>query len=136
MDKELFLRAFMEEIWNKKDVEVIEKYVGPEYKIHLDPADPWEGQTLSHKVFRERLKYSFDSFPDMHFTVTSAISDEDHVAITWIMTGTNSGSIGDFPPTHKSIKTNGMTIYHFKDNKINGHTQVFDRKTVMRQLGF
>lgn len=44
--------------------------------------------------------------------------------------------IGGHPPTKKSISTKGMTIYHFKDNLINGHTQVFDRITVMKQLGF
>jgi predicted ester cyclase len=52
------------------------------------------------------------------------------------MTGTNLGPIGGFPPTGKSIKTNGATIYHFNDGKICGHSQVFDRTTVMKQLGF
>jgi predicted ester cyclase len=72
----------------------------------------------------------------MHFEITSAIEDENHVAITWILTGTNLGKIGEYPPTKNVIKTNGMTIYHFRNGLINGHTQVFDRKTVMKQLGF
>jgi len=83
-----------------------------------------------------RLKFSFDSFPDMHFEITSAIEDENHVAITWILTGTNLGMIGEYPPTKKNFKTKGVTIYHFKDGMISGHTQVFDRVTVMKQLGF
>ena len=136
MNKESFLRAFMEDIWNNKQFHLIEKYVHPEYKIHLDTTDPWEGKTLSHTEFKERLNFSFNSFPDMHFEITSAIPDDNHVAITWILTGTNLGPIGPYPPTKKAIKTNGMTIYHFKDNLISGHTQVFDRVTVMKQLGF
>ncbi len=79
---------------------------------------------------------SFTPFPDMNFKITSAIEEENYVAVTWILTGTNLGSIGDYPPTQKSINTNGMTIYHFNDNLINGHTQIFDRKKVMEQLGF
>lgn len=136
MNKEAFLRSFMEEVWNKKKIETVEKYIHSEYKIHLDNADPWEGKTLSFEEFKQRLNFSFGSFPDIHFEITNAIHDEDQVAITWIMTGTNLGNIGDFPPTNQKIKTNGMTIYHFYNNKIAGHSQVFDRTTVMKQLGF
>lgn len=136
MDKEVFLRAFMDKIWNSKQFELIEKYVHPEYKIHLDNTDPWEGKTLSHTDFKERLNFSFNSFPDLHFEITSAIPDDNHVAITWILTGTNLGNIGELSPTKKSIKTNGITIYHFTDGLISGHTQIFDRLSVMRQLGF
>jgi len=136
MSTEAFLTDFMEEIWNAKNFEKVEKYVHPEYTIYLDTADPWEGKTLSNEEFKERLKFSFNSFPDMNFEITSAIPDDNHVAITWILSGTNLGNIGQFPPTNKSIKTKGMTIYHFKDGLISGHTQVFDRSSVSKQLGF
>lgn len=136
MNKETFLKEFMEEIWNNKQFDKVDQYVHPEYTIHLDTTDPWEGKTLSHFEFKERLNFSFNSFPDMNFEITSSISEENHVAITWILSGTNLGMIGEYPATKKSIKTTGITIYHFKDNLICGHTQIFDRITVMKQLGF
>tara|TARA_R110002051_G_scaffold188453_1_gene257875 strand:+ start:28107 stop:28520 length:414 start_codon:yes stop_codon:yes gene_type:complete len=136
MNKETFLREFMDEIWNKQRFEKVVQYVHPEYTIHLDTTDPWEGKTLNHSVFKERLEFSFNSFTDMNFEITTAIPEENHVAITWILTGTNLGMIQEYPPTKKSINTKGITIYHFKDNLINGHTQVFDRIAVMKQLGF
>jgi len=136
MNKESFLREFIIEIWNKKNFEKVEKYVHSEYTIHLDTSDPWEGKILSHSEFKERLNFSFNSFPDINFDITSAIEEENHVAITWILTGTNLGLIGEYQPTNKVINTKGITIYYFKDDLINGHTQVFDRVTVMKQLGF
>jgi steroid delta-isomerase-like uncharacterized protein len=136
MNKESFLREFMDEIWNKQSFDKVEQYIHKEYTIHLDTTDPWEGETLNHSKFKERLKFSFNSFPDINFEITSAIQEENHVAITWILTGTNLGMIGGNPPTKKVINTKGITIYHFKDNLINGHTQIFDRITVMKQLGF
>lgn len=136
MNKESFLREFMDKIWNKQSFKKVEQYVHKEYTIHLDTTDPWEGKTLTHSEFKERLKFSFNSFPDMNFEITSAIPEENHVAIIWILTGTNLGKVGEYPPTKKAIKTKGITIYHFKDNLINGHTQIFDRITVMKQLGF
>jgi predicted ester cyclase len=136
MKNEIILRDFMQKIWNEKDFTCITSFVNPAYTIHIDTGDPWEGKTLNHQEFEMRLNYSFNSFPDIHFEIQSAISDGDYVAITWIMTGTNLGNIGDFIPTNKSIKTFGATIYHFKNDKVCGHSQVFDRTSVMRQLGF
>ncbi len=136
MNKESILREFMDEIWNKQRFDKVEQYVHKEYTIHLDTTDPWEGKTLNYSEFKERLKFSFNSFPNMNFEITSAIPEENHVAITWILTGTNLGMIGEYPPTKRNITTKGITIYHFKDNLINGHTQVFDRVTVLKQLGF
>jgi steroid delta-isomerase-like uncharacterized protein len=134
MSKEIFVREFINEVWNKQSFDKVEKYIHSEYIIHLDTSDPWERKILSHSEFKTRLKYSFNSFPDMNFEITSAIEEEKHVAINWILTGTNLGMIDKYLPTNKSIRTNGLTIYHFKDNLINGHTQVFDRATVIRQL--
>lgn len=131
-----FLIDFMNEIWNNKQFNKIAQYVHPSYTIYMDADDPWEGKTLSHKDFEERLNYSFNSFPDMNFEITSLIPEANHVAITWILTGTNTGKIGEHPPTNKSIETTGITIYHFTNQLISGHTQVFDRTAVMRQLGF
>ena len=110
MNKETFLREFMDEIWNKQRFEKVVQYVHPEYTIHLDTTDPWEGKTLNHSVFKERLEFSFNSFTDMNFEITTAIPEENHVAITWILTGTNLGMIQEYPPTKKSINTKGISF--------------------------
>ena len=136
MTKEEILRTFMTKVWNQQRKDLVEKYVDTQYKIHIDTGDQWEGQTLDHEAFKKRLDFSFNSFPDMNFEITSAIEEENHVAITWILTGTNLGMIGNLEPTNKKIKTDGMTIYHFNGNLISGHSQVFDRNKVAKQLGF
>ncbi len=136
MTKEKILRDFMEKIWNQQQKELVDKFVDESYHIYLDTGDNWEGKVLNHEEFKERLDFSFRSFPDINFEITSAIEEENHVAINWILTGTNLGKIGELPPTMKKIKTNGITIYHFNGNLISGHTQVFDRNLVTKQLGF
>jgi steroid delta-isomerase-like uncharacterized protein len=133
---ELILKDFIQKIWNEKDFNSIAVFVHPEYTIHIDTGDPWEGKTLNHLEFQSRLNYSFNSFPDIHFEIKNTISDGDYAVLNWIMTGTNLGNIGNLPPTNKSIKTSGTTIYHLKNGKVCGHSQVFDRMTVMKQLGF
>lgn len=136
MNNESILKEFMQRVWNEKDFAGVAKYVDESYTIYHDTGDPWEGKTLNNEEYKARLNYSFNSFPDMHFAIQSAVADGDFVGITWIMTGTNLGKIGEIPATGKPINTHGITIYHFRNGKVCGHTQVFDRTTVMKQLGF
>jgi len=135
MTKEQFLREFIEVVWNQKRKDLVEKYISKKYQIHLDSGDKWEGEILNHNTFKKRMDFSFNSFPDLMFEIVSAIEEEKHVAINWIMNGTHLGKIGDLPPTNKKIKTKGTTIYYFEGDLISGHAQVFDRKTVAKQLG-
>lgn len=136
MNKAEIIREFIDVIWNKKQIEKVPNYINQEYKIHLDAEDPWECTTLFHSDYIDRLEHTFSSFPDAHFVINKLYEEKNHVGITWTLTGTNTGSIREFPPTYKKIKADGMTIYHFKDSLICAHTQIFDRRTIISQLGF
>lgn len=126
----------MQRVWNEKNIDAVSDYLAETYTIYLDHADPWEGKTLNREEFVARLRHTFGPFPDVHFHIQTTVSDADSVAVTWRMTGTNTGPIGDYPATHKKIEVDGISIYRFRDGKICGHMQVFDRTAVMRQLGF
>ena len=104
MNNEAIVRNFMEQVWNKKDLSVVDAFVESEYTIYNDNGDPWEGKTIGLEEYKIRLHYSFDSFPNMHFAIQTAVADGDLVAITWIMTGTNLSNIGNIPPTKKQLK--------------------------------
>lgn len=135
-DNVSILHEFMDRVWNHQEFDAVSQFVAEQYTIRLDAGDPWEGKTFTNGEYIKRLHHSFDSFPDMHFAIQQTIADGDSVVITWKMTGTNLGAIGAIPATGKKIKTTGMTLYHFSNGKLSGHTQVFDRITVMKQLGF
>jgi steroid delta-isomerase-like uncharacterized protein len=136
MKKEILIRRFIQKVWNEKDFDSITNYVAPAYSVYKDPSDPWEGRTLNREEFAMRLDYTFDSFPDIRFEILTESAAENSVAITWLMTGTNNGKNGIFPPTGKSIRTVGATTYYFNNGKVCGHSQVFDRATVIKQLGY
>lgn len=92
MKNETLLREFIQKVWNEKDFDRIIDYVASDYTIYKAPSDPWAGRTLNFEEFAMRLDYTFDSFPDIHFEIQTINADGDDVAITWIMTGTNSGN--------------------------------------------
>ncbi len=130
MENEILLREFVQKVLNEKDFDRIPSYVAPAYTISKDPSDPWEGRTLNYEDFAMRLDYTLDSFPDIRFEILTTITEEDSVAITWLMTATNNGKNGIFPPTGNAIRSVGATTYYFNDGKICGHSQVFHRTSV------
>lgn len=109
MKNEILLGEYVQKVWNEKNFDRIPSYVSPAYTIFADPSDPWESMILNFEEFAMRLDYTFDSFPDIRFEILTAIPEVNFVAITWLMTGTNIGKNGVFPPTGKSIRTVGAT---------------------------
>ncbi|MBL0937644.1 MAG: ester cyclase [Gemmatimonadaceae bacterium] len=125
----------MNAVWNRGDVEAVDRFLADEYTIHSDPGDPWDGATLSRAAFKERLTISRAPFPDLRFDLIDVIADNDRVAISWTMHGTQTGALGPMPATGRRINVQGMTVYYFRDGRITGHRQVVDRVSVAQQLG-
>jgi steroid delta-isomerase-like uncharacterized protein len=130
----VILSEFMEEIWNKGNLDVADKFISTPYTIHHDPGDQWEGQSLDLPTFKKRVLYSRQTFPDLHFAIQEIVSEGDKVAITWYLEGTHRGDIPGLPATGKKVKVPGLTIYYFSNGKITGHWQVIDRLGFMQQV--
>jgi steroid delta-isomerase-like uncharacterized protein len=129
------LAEFMEEVWNKGNMENLDKYISPPYVIHRDPGDPWEGQSLDLPTFKKRVLQSRHIFPDLHFAVQEIVGERDKVAISWYLEGTQKGDVPGLPASGKRVRVPGLTLYSFANGKITGHWQVVDRLGFMQQLG-
>jgi steroid delta-isomerase-like uncharacterized protein len=129
------LAEFIDAVWNRGDVDAVDRFLADEYTIHSDPGDPWDGKVLTRAGFKERLIASRAPFPDLRFDLVEVIAEDDRVAIAWNMRGTQTGRLGQLPPTGRPIDAPGMTVYYFRDGRITGHRQIVDRLSVVRQLG-
>jgi len=125
----------MEAIWNQGNYEQIETFVAPEYTIRHDPGDQWEGQTLDHATFKERVQYSRNAFPDLKFTILDMVAEGNKVTASWTMSGTQQGELAGAPASGRPLNTTGITIYDFENGKVRGHWQAYDRLTAVAQLG-
>ena len=130
------LSTFIDRVWNKVDFSNLDVFVAPHYEIRNDPGDPWDGQTLDHGTFKERVAYSRNAFPDLHFAIQEMIEEDGKVVASWIMSGTHRGDLPDLPATGRAFSISGMTIYTFEVGKVSGHTQAFDRLGFLFQIGF
>lgn len=129
------LLKFMEEIWDKGNLDKTDKFVAFPYVIHHDPGDQWDGQSLDLETFKKRVLYSRQTFPDLHFAVQEIVGEGDKVAISWYLEGTHRGDIPGLPATGKKVRVPGLTIYSFSKGKITGHWQVIDRLGFLQQVG-
>jgi steroid delta-isomerase-like uncharacterized protein len=122
-------------VWDHGREDAIETYLAPQYRIHHDPGDPWEGLTLDRAWFKERLRLSRAPFPDQHFDIQDLYADGDAVVITWLWKATHLADFPGFPATGKVIHMSGATAYMFDTaNRLTGHWQIVDRLDVFRQL--
>lgn len=135
-EAERLVRTLFERVWNANDLDAVDDLLAEQYTIHHDPGDPWEGNTLTHAGFKERLTISRSPFPDLNFEIEEVVADDDRVAVNWIMRGTNTGELAGRPPNGRSIEARGITIYYVKHGRITGHNQAMDRLAVMQQMGF
>jgi steroid delta-isomerase-like uncharacterized protein len=129
------LTEFMESVWNRGDLDAVDRFLADEYTIHSDPGDPWDGKVLTRSAFQDRLLTSRAPFPDLHFDLIEVIAEGDRVAIAWNMRGTQTGPLGQLASTGRRIDVQGMTVYYFWNGRITGHRQIVDRLSVVRQLG-
>lgn len=98
-------------------------------------SDPSVGEVSGKKpeVFAAHL---WKAFPDLKFEIVSyAETSATKLVAEWIMTGTNTGSLNDLPPTGKAVCLKGVDIIIVNDDGIKSVVGHFDSKVVPMQLG-
>ena len=131
------LKHFMDVVWNAGDFSDLADYVSEAYTIKHDLGDAWEGQTLNHDTFKERVMYSRNAFPDLTFDIQEMVEEGNRVVAFWIFSGTHIGDLPNLPATGRPFSISGMTIYDFDEaDRLTGHTQAYDRMGFLAQVGF
>ena len=121
-------------VWNQNDMGLVDRIVAPEYTIHSDPGDNWDGKTLNRETYKQRVQCSRKAFPDLKFEIKALIGQGDLVSVRWEAIGTQLGDIGNLKATGKKLSFHGQTIYEVKKILVSGHWQVIDRLGFIEQL--
>jgi steroid delta-isomerase-like uncharacterized protein len=82
----------------------------------------------------------FDAAPDLHFDLKDVFAQGDHVAASWVVTGTQKAPLalpnGDsIPPTNRTFSVPGCSILEFRGNKVSHQKIYWDQVTFLMQLG-
>ncbi len=128
-------RRFIEEVWNKGILDVVEEIASPDVVFHSPPGTPpgWEGMKQIVASFRA-------AFPDAHLTIEDQIAERDRTVARLTITGTQRGPFRSHSktlmPTGKTISVQVIDIFRYEaDGKLAECWSGLDVFGMLKQLG-
>ena len=122
-------RQFVEEIFNKKNLELIPEFIAPGFVDHM-PVDDLYGEKGVN--FTAAL---ITAFPDLHWTIEDMIAEGDKLATRITCEGTFTGEFLGNAPTGNKVTLSMIIITQWKDGKEVEAWAVLDTLSFYRQLG-
>ena len=95
IENEALARRYIEEVFNKGNVGVIDELVATDFVEH----NPFPGQSPGIEGERQAVSMLRSAFPDLHTTIEDVIADADHVVVTVTSRGTQQGEFMGSPAT-------------------------------------
>jgi len=129
-DNAQIAKLVMEDVNNQGKMELIDQHYDPSYKGH---------ETLNPNVSRDQLKTDVQmyrtAFPDLNVKVDEVVAAGDNVLLRWTARGTHKGPFLGAAATSKPMKTQGITVYTFRNGKIVEEWTQWDAYNMIRDLG-
>jgi steroid delta-isomerase-like uncharacterized protein len=97
--------------------------------------DPAPDQGPGPAGFRRFFATLRSAFPDLNIKGETVVTDDDHVAIAYTITGTQKGDFLGVAPTGKHISARGVQIARFEGGKIVERWGSSDELGILKQLG-
>jgi predicted ester cyclase len=131
------VRRYVEEVWNKLQLDIIDELFDTNYTIH-------QGELsipISHEALRQDIAMNRTAFPDLLMTIDNLIAEGDKVAAHWVNRGTQNGELRlpyveqSIPPSGKQVTFGECAIFRVAAGKLAEVWYASDRLSMMRQLG-
>jgi steroid delta-isomerase-like uncharacterized protein len=126
---------FIEEVWNKGNLDVVEEIASSGVVFHSPPGTPpgWEGMKQLVASFRA-------AFPDVRLTIEDQIAERDRTVARLTITGTHRGPFHSHSktlmPTGKTISVQVIDMFrHDANGKLAECWSGFDVFGMLQQLG-
>ena len=120
-------RRSIEELWNGKNVEVIDELFAEDY---LSP------DRTSRSAWKDAaIAILTGAPPDLHITIEDQIAEGDKVVTRWTWSFTHTVAFFGAAPTGKHISWTGISIYRLEGGKIVEGWFNSDDLGLQRQLG-
>ena len=75
------------------------------------------------------------AFPDVQWTISDLLAEDDKVAVRWHWRGTFEAPFNSIAPTHQVITNDALAIYQLRDGKAVNVWMQTDRLGFLLQLG-
>ena len=121
------------EIWNKGNLALADEIIAPDYVGHIAgfPED-----IVGIEAYKEEVTNLRTNYPDLNLTIEETIVKDDRIVRRQIVTGTNTGTTSDLPPTGKKIRVEVVSIVRVVDGKVVEGWTYYNELAVLIQLGY
>jgi predicted ester cyclase len=123
----------MVEAGNALQLDRLDSVMTPDFVRHSQ-ATP-DAQVNSLADFKQFLTNDRATFPDENVELVSMVAEGDRVALLARFTGTQSGPMGPFPPTGKSVNVPFLGMLRMENGKIAEMWVEWDNVAILTQLG-
>jgi len=131
-DAKALMDRYME-IHNEGTLELADEIFHPEFVLKTPfLPEPIVGIQALKDVITNLRK----TFADFKGTIEEVVVKGDKIWSRYTMTGTNTGPLGDLPPTGKKMHVTGMAITRVADGKIIEDQTYWNVLGLYQQLGF
>lgn len=130
-DPRAVVEAFVDEVWNGRDVEALERLTTPDFSLHQLVADE-DHDRESFAGFREELH---DAMPDFSMEIEDLVVEGDDAVALLRMGGTPVKPLQALQPTGESFSVHAFHKYRVEDGRIAEAWLMVDAIGTMSQLG-
>jgi steroid delta-isomerase-like uncharacterized protein len=125
------IRAFIEEVLNHGRFERISDLV----KENFIELDPLPGQQQGREGLKDVLTGMRTAFPDMHWTISEQIAEDDKVVTRFTWTGTHGDTFLGIPGTGNTVEVKGIVIDRLESGQMADSRILMDTLGMLQQLG-
>jgi predicted ester cyclase len=126
VDREMRVRTFVEEIWNKRNYQAADVLYAESYV---------NGFGTGRVARLQPIRLYHEAFPDLHIDIDELIVTDDTVVLRSTFRGTDSGGYAGRPPTGRAVDERVVTIMHFEGEKVVREWVGADKLGLFIQLG-
>jgi len=130
MQPEILIRTFIDDVFNKGDLSVLEEIIHPEYRY----SSP-DTQLSGIGQLTEFIQAFRNAFPDLNLQIDDLIVSDDRSCTAFTLSGTHKEDFMGIPATEKAVEVKGMVMSRFKDDKISEDWEILDNLSFYQQLG-
>jgi len=130
-DNKAIYRRFIEEGFNKGNLNVLDEVLSPDYVYHDAPP----GTPTGREGVKQVVSTYRGAFPDLKITIEDQAAEGDKVSSRTTMRGTHQGTLTGISPTRKHVEVPGLTMVRIKGGKIAESWVENDVVSLYQQLG-
>lgn len=124
------VREFLEEVFNKQKVELIDEFLAPDYVLH----HPGVPGPMGRDAFPEFVACFPAGFADFAIRVKSVIAEADEVAVRFVLSGVHHGTFMGVEATGRDVELPGIAFYRLRNGKIVEDRPIIDWALMLEQM--